>query len=207
MLNDGELQAAIDTVCAEQNISQGTIIAVSKAALDKGMKQESAMLMRMALERGNVNDLLRVGELLKVMIDISEMPVLKNLCDRILKNKDRGTALLLIPYLLKKSSELSALLAQNFIKDIPVEMVIKVALSVAQKSPDEGALLCRLRINQDILQSHVHYDKAVHLLSAVRDIYAGNEPKWQEFIRKFTAENKSKKKLIEMVRKEFKVVL
>jgi hypothetical protein len=33
--------------------------------------------------------------------------------------------------------------------------------SVAQKSPDEGALLCRLRINQDILQSHVHYDKEV----------------------------------------------
>lgn len=64
-----------------------------------------------------------------------------------------------------------------------------------------------MRINQDILQSHVHYDKAVHLLSAVRDIYSGNESKWQEFIRKFAAENKSKKKLIEMVRKEFKVVL
>jgi uncharacterized Zn finger protein len=207
MLIDGELQAAIDTVRTEPNISQGTTIAVSKAALNKGMKQESAMLMRTALERGNVNDLLQVGELLKVMIDISEMPVLQSLCDRILKNKDRGTALLLMPYLLKKSPELSALLAQNFIKDIPVEMVIKVALSVAQKSPDEGALLCRLRINQDILQSHVHYDKAVHLLSAVREIYAGNEPKWQEFIRKFAAENKSKKKLIEMVRKEFKVVL
>jgi len=207
MLNDGELQAAIDTVCAEPDISQGTIIAVSKAALDKGMKQESATLMRMALERGRINDLLQVGELLQVMIDVSEMSVLKNQCDRILKNKDRRTALLLIPYLLKKSSELSALLAQNFIKDIPVEMVIKVAISVAQKSPDEGALLCRLRINQDILQSHVHYDKAVHLLSAVRDIYSGNESKWQEFIRKFAAENKSKKKLIEMLRKEFKMVL
>ena len=207
MLKDGELKTAIDTVCAEPNIYQGTIIAVSKAVLDKGMKQESAMLMRMALERGRINDLPRVGELLKVMIDVSEMPVLQSLCDRILKNKDRGTALLLIPYLLKKSPELSALLAQNFIKDIPVEMVIKVALSIAQKSPDEGALLCRLRINQDILQSHVHYDKAVHLLSVVRDIYSGNEPEWQEFIRKFAAENKSKKKLIEMVKKEFKVVL
>ncbi|KAB2946740.1 MAG: hypothetical protein OIN84_15140 [Candidatus Methanoperedens sp.] len=207
MLKDGELQAAIDTVRTEPNISQGTTIAVSRAALDKGMKQESAMLMRTALERGRINDLLKVGELLKVMIDVSEVPVLQSLCDRILKNKDRGTALLLMPYLLKKSPELSALLAKNFMKDIPVEMVIKVALSVAQKSPDEGALLCRLRINQDILQSHVHYDKAVSLLSAVREIYAGNEPEWQEFIRKFAAENKSKKKLIEMVRKEFKVVL
>ncbi|MFZ3383582.1 MAG: hypothetical protein WA144_06620 [Candidatus Methanoperedens sp.] len=207
MLNDGELKAAIDTVCAEPNISQGTIIAVSKAVLDKGMKQESAMLMRTALERGNVNDLLQVGELLKVMIDVSDMSVLKNLCDHILKKGERGTALLLIPYLLKKSSDLSAILAKNFMKDIPVELVIKVALSVAQKSPDEGALLCRLHINQDILQSHVHYDKAVSLLSAVRDIYSGNEPEWQEFIRKFAAENKSKKKLIEMVRKEFKVVL
>jgi len=196
-----------DTVCAEPNISQGTIIAVSKAALDKGMKQESAMLMRMALERGRINDLMHVGELLKVMIDVSEMPVLKNLCDSILKNNDRGTALLLMPYLLKKSPELSALLARNFMKDIPVEMVIKVAISIAQKSPDEWALLCRLRINQDIMQSHVHYDKAVSLLSAVREIYAGNEPEWQEFIRKFAAENKSKKKLIEMVRKEFQVVL
>ncbi len=207
MLNDGELQAAIDTVCAEPDISQGTIIAVSKAALDKGMKQESAMLMRMALGRGRINDLLHVGELLKVMIDVSEMSVLQALCDRILKKGDRGTALLLIPYLLKKSPELSALLARNFMKDIPVEMVIKVAVSVAHKSPDEGALLCRLRINDDILRSHVHYDKAVQLLTAVRDIYSGNEPEWQEFIRKFAAENKSKKKLIEMVRKEFKVVL
>ena len=70
------------------------------------------MLMRMALERGRINDLPRVGELLKVMIDVSEMPVLQSLCDRILKNKDRGTALLLMPYLLKKSPELSALLAK-----------------------------------------------------------------------------------------------
>lgn len=207
MLKDGELQAAIDTVRTEPNISQGAIIAVSRAALDKGMKQESAMLMRMVLERGRINDLPHVGELLKVMVDISEMPVLQSLCDRILKNKDRGTALLLIPYLLKKSPQLSALLAKNFIKDIPVEMVIKVALSVAQKSPDEGAMLCRLLINQDILQSHVHYDKAVSLLSAVKEIYSGNEPEWQEFIRKFAAENKGKKKLIEMVRKEFGVVL
>jgi uncharacterized protein YeaO (DUF488 family) len=207
MLNDGELQAAIDTVCAEPDISQSPIIAVSKAALDKGMKQESAMLTRTALERGRINDLLQVGELLKVMIDVSEMPVLQALCDRILKNKNRETALLLIPYLLKKSPELSALIAKNFIKDIPVELVVKVAQASAKKSPDEGALLCRLRINKDILQSHVHYDKAVHLLSAVREIYAGNEAKWQEFIRRFAAENKSKKKLIEMLRKEFKVVL
>jgi uncharacterized Zn finger protein len=112
-----------------------------------------------------------------------------------------------MPYLLKKSPELSALLAKNFMKDIPVEMVIKVAISLAHKSLDEGAMLCRLRINDDILRSHVHYDKAVQLLTAVRDIYAGNEPEWQEFIRKFAAENKSKKKLMEMVRKEFKVVL
>ena len=57
------------------------------------------------------------------------------------------------------------------------------------------------------MQSHVHYDKAVSLLSVVRDIYAGNEAKWQEFIKRFADENKSKKKLIEMVRKELKVVL
>jgi uncharacterized Zn finger protein len=207
MLIDGELQAAIDTVRTEPDISQGTVITVSRAALDKGMKQESAMLTRTALERGRINDLLHVGELLKVMIDVSDMPVLQSLCDRILKNKDRENALLLMPYLLKKSPELSALLAKNFMNYIPVEMVIKVAISLAHKLPDEGATLCRLRINQDILQSHVHYDKAVQLLSAVREIYSGNEPKWQEFIRKFAAENKSKKKLIEMVRKEFKVVL
>lgn len=207
MLNDGELKAAIDTVCTEPDISQGTIIAVSKAALDKGMKQESAMLMRLALERGWINDLPPVGELLQVMMDVSEMSVLQALCDRILKKGERGAALLLMPYLLKKSPELSALLAKNFIKDIPVEMLVQVAQASAKKAPDEGALLCRMRINKDILQSHVHYDKAVHLLSAVRDIYAGNESKWQEFIRKFAAENKSKKKLIEMVRKEFKVVL
>lgn len=72
---------------------------------------------------------------------------------------------------------------------------------------DEGAALCRMRINKDILQSRVHYDKAVYLLSAVREIYAGNEARWLEFIRKFAADNKGKKKLMGMVRKEFRVNL
>ncbi len=89
-----------------------------------------------------------------------------------------------------------------------VELVIKVAGAVARKAPEEGVSLCRLRINENILRSHVHYDKAVLLLRAARDIYeeGGNEAKWIEFIRRFAAENKGKKRLIEMVRKEFGVV-
>ena len=62
-----------------------------------------------------------------------------------------------------------------------------------------------MRINEDILRSHVHYDKVVLLLAAIRDIYAakGNEAKWVEFIRGFVDENKGKKKLIERVKEEF----
>ncbi len=75
--------------------------------------------------------------------------------------------------------------------------------------PDDGTDLCRMRLNGDVLRSHVSYDKAVLLLAAMRDIYAakGNEAEWLEFIRRFAAENKGKKKLVEKVRKEFRVNL
>lgn len=207
LLHDGKLKAAIDTIRAEPGISPETMIMVSKAALDKGMKEESGMLTGMVLERGWTSDKPPVKELLKAMVDVSDTNALQDLCGSILKKGERGAALLLIPLLLKKAPELSALLVNNFMRDVPVEMVVKVAGAVAKKKPDEGAALCRMRINEDILQSHVHYDKAVYLLSAVREIYAGNEAKWLEFIRKFAAESRGKKKLIEMVRKEFGVVL
>jgi hypothetical protein len=207
LLHDGELKAAIDTIHAEPGISPQIIITVSKAALDKGMMEESGMLTKMVLERGWTGDKPPMKELLNAMVNVSDMNALQDLCGSILKNGRRGAALILIPHLLKKSSELSALLAQNFMRDVTVEMVVKVAGAVARKAPDEGAALCRMRINEDILQSHVHYDKAVYLLSAVRDIYAGNEAKWLEFIRRFAAESRGKKKLMEMVRKEFKVNL
>ncbi len=205
LLHDGELKAAIDTIRAEPGISPEIMITVSKAALDKGMKEESGMLTRMVLERGWTGDKPPMKELLKAMVDVSDMNALQDLCGSILKKGGSGAALILIPHLLKKSPELSALLVKNFMKDVPVEMVVKVAGAVAK--PDEGAALCRMRINEDILQSRVHYDKAVYLLSAVREIYAGNEARWLEFIRKFAAENKGKKKLIEMVRREFGVAL
>jgi hypothetical protein len=41
----------------------------------------------------------------------------------------------------------------------------------------------------------------------VRKIYAGNDAKWLEFIRKAAAENKGKEKLIERVKKELWVAL
>lgn len=203
LLHDGELKAAIDTIRAEPGISPQIMIMVSKAALDKGMMEDSGMLTRMVLERGWMSDKPPMKELLKAMADVSDMNALQDLCDRI--SKKGGAALILIPHLLKKSPELSALLVKNFMRDVPVEMVVKVAGAVAK--PDEAAALCRMRINEDILQSRVHYDKAVYLLSAVREIYAGNEARWLEFIRKFAAENKGKKKLMEMVRREFGVNL
>ncbi len=205
LLHDGEIKTAIDTIHTEPEISPQIMILVSKAALDKGMKEESGILTGMVLEQGWTGDKPPLKELLKAMVDVSDTNALQDLCDRILRKGGRGAALILIPHLLKKSPELSALLVKNFMRDVPVEMVVKVAREVAK--PDEGAALCRLRINEDILQSHVHYDKAVYLLSAVRGIYAGNEVRWLEFIRRFAAENKGKKKLIERVRKEFGVVL
>ncbi|MGZ3810016.1 MAG: hypothetical protein ACXVCE_18170, partial [Bacteriovorax sp.] len=92
---------------------------------------------------------------------------------------------------------------------MPVEMVAKVAIAVAEKAPEEGVTLCKMRINEDILRSHVHYNKAIFLLTTVRDIYAvkRNEAEWVEFIERFASENKGKKKLIERIRKEFGEVL
>ncbi len=207
LLHNGELKAAIDMISSEPGISPRLIIEVSKAAKDKGITGESSMLTRMVLERGWTDAGPPVKELLKVMLETLDFKALKDMCDRILKMKSQGTALLLIPDLTKKSPEMAAVLAKNFINSVPVEMVVEVARALAGKVPEEGVALCRMRINDDILRSHVHYDKAVFLLKAAKDIYKakGNEAKWLEFISRFAAENKGKKKLIERVKKEFGV--
>jgi len=143
------------------------------------------------------------------MIKDSNMDTLRDLCNRILKKGSSGTAILLIPRLMEKAPELSGMLAKHFINSIDVEMVAKVAIAVAGKAPEEGVTLCRMRINEDILRSHVHYDKAVFLLATARDIYASkrNESKLVEFIKGFASENRGKKKLIERIRQEFGIVL
>lgn len=173
------------------------------------MIEESNLLTRMVLEQGWTYDRPPMKQLLNSMIKASDMDTLKDLCDRILKKGSSGTAILLIPRLTEKAPELSGMLANHFINSMPVEMVTKVAIAVAEKAPEEGVALCRMRINEDILRSHVYYDKAVFLLATVRDIYAvkGSEAKWIEFIKKFAYENKSKKKLIERIRNEFGKVL
>jgi len=87
---------------------------------------------------------------------------------------------------------------------MPVELVAQVAGAMA--APEEGAALCRMRINEDILRSHVHYDKAVLLLLAIIYVSKGMESEWPGLIRGFTAENKGKRKLVERVRMEFGAV-
>ncbi len=205
LLHDKELKAAIDTIRSEPGISSRLIIEVSKAAMDRDMIEEANLLTRAVLEQGWTDDRPPMKQLLNSMIKASNTDTLKDLCDRIQKKGSSGTAILLIPRLMEKAPELSGMLAKHFINSMPVEMVAKVAIAVAEKTPEEGVALCRIRINEDILRSHVHYDKAVFLLATVRDIYAakGNEAKWDGFINKFVSENKGKKKLIERIRKEF----
>lgn len=208
LLHDGELKTAIETVRAEQ-VSPHIMLMVSKTAKDKGMMEESGILTRMLLERG-WNDARRpIGELLEVMMIVSDKDALRDLSNHILKMKGASTALLLIPYLMKKAPELAAALAKKFVNELSVELVAQVARASAVKSPDEGVALCRMRINEDVLRSHVHYDKAFILLNEIREIYAakGDEAKWMEFIKRFAVENKGKKKLMERVKKEFGVVL
>ncbi|HWQ96415.1 MAG TPA: hypothetical protein VN368_03470, partial [Candidatus Methylomirabilis sp.] len=208
LLHDKDLKAAIEIIRSEPGISSWLTIEVSKEARDKGMIEDSNLLTRMVLERGWADDRPPMKQLLNAMIEASNMDTLRDLCDRILKKGSSGTAILLIPYIMEKAPELSGALAKHFINSMPVEMVAKVAVAVAEKAPEEGVTLCRMRINEDILRSHVHYDKALFLLTTVRDIYAskGNEAEWVEFIKKFASENKGKKKLVEMIRKEFSKV-
>ncbi len=203
LLHDGELKTAIDIVKTEQ-VSPHIIFMVSKTAKDNGLIEESSVLTRMLLERGWSDAHQPIGELLEVMVDTSDTYALHDLSDRILKMKDARTAILLVPYLIKKAPELSAALAKKFVNEMPVEMVAQVAQASTIKAPDEGVALCRMRINEDILRSHVHYDKAVLLLATIRDIYAakGNEAAWAGFIEKFADENKGKKKLIGRLKKE-----
>ncbi len=205
LLHDRELKTAIDIVKAEQ-VSPHIIFMASKAAKDNGLMEESCLLTRMFLERGWSDARQPIGELLEVMVDVSDMDALRALSDSILKIKGARTAILLIPYLMEKAPELAAALAKKFVDEMPVELVAQVAQAAAVKVPDESVVLCRARINEDILRSHVHYDKAVLLLATIRDIYAakGNEAAWAVFIGKFDDENKGKKKLIEKMRRELR---
>ncbi len=203
-VHDGELNTAIEMIHAEP-VSSSVIIEASSAAADKGLRNESAMLTRLALERGRFDARPPIGALLDLMMDVSTKEELCDLSDHILKMERAETAILLLPYLMNKEPGLAAALTKKFINDVPVELVAQVA----RAAPDDGTDLCRMRINGDVLRSHVNYDKAVLLLAAIRDINAakGNEAKWVEFIRGFAAENKGKKKLMERVRKEFRVAL
>ncbi len=208
LMHDGELGAAINIIRSEPRIYPRLIIEVSKSAKDRGMIEESSQLTRIVLELGWSDASSPMKELIKAMIKTSDMEVLRKLCDHIVKKGDSGTAILLIPYLVGKAPELAVALAKKFINAMPVELVVEVARAVAEKEPEEGVLLCRIRLNEDIFRSHVHYDKAILLLRTIRDIYAAkkNEAKWVEYIRKFAAEHKGKKKMIEMVRKELGAV-
>ncbi len=206
LLHDGELKAAIDAVKTEQ-VSPHIMLMVSKAAKDEGMMEESGLLTRMMLERGWTDARLPVGDLLEVMVDTSDMSALRDLSYSILKMRSARTAILLMPYLMKKAPELAAALAKKFVDEVPVELVAQVARAAAVKAPYEGVTLCRMRINEDVLRSHVHYDKAALLLVTIRNIYAakGKESEWHVFIRGFVMENKGKKKLIERLKREFEV--
>ncbi len=125
LLHDGELKAAIDTIRREPGISPQIMIMVSKAALDKGLKQESGMLAGMALEQGWTGDKPPMKELLNAMVDVSDMNALQDLCGSILKKGERGAALILIPRLLKKSPELSAGCGSMRIFYSPVSIMIR----------------------------------------------------------------------------------
>ncbi|MFU8766187.1 MAG: hypothetical protein ACNA7I_00705 [Candidatus Methanoperedens sp.] len=203
-LHDGELNAVIEMIHADP-VSSSVIIEASSAAADKGLRNESATLTRLALERGLFDARPPIRTLLDVMMDVSSKEELCDLTGRILRMERAGTAILLLPYLMKKEPGLAARLTKKFLNEIPVELVAQVAMA----APDDGTDLCMMRINEDVLRSHVNYDKAVLLLTAMRDIYAakGNEAKWVEFIRGFAAEHKGKRKLMERVGKEFRVVL
>ena len=207
LLHDGDLQTAIDVILTEPKISSNIIIDVSKTAVDKGMEVESSRLTKIAIERGWMNAGPPMDTLLEVMTGVLDMHTLENLCNSIIKKGSYGNALMLIPYLLDRYPELSAALVMKFITHMPVEVVGQVACAVAKKSPKQGASLCRIRINENILKSHIHYDKVVFLFKIMRGICSsiGKESDWVRCIRSFAAENKGKKKLIDMMRKEFEM--
>jgi hypothetical protein len=71
--------------------------------------------------------------------------------EEIKKSADRFRDFLLF----SGQSELAAALAGRFLNDMPVELVAQVAGA----APEEGAALCRMRINEDILRSHIDIDK------------------------------------------------
>lgn len=207
LLHDGDLQTAIDVIMTEPKISSNIIIDVSKTAVDKGMEVESSLLTKIAIERGWINTGPPMDTLLGVMTGVLDMHTLENLCNSIIDKGSYRDALMLIPYLSNRYPELSAALVMKFITHMPVEVVGQVACAVAKKSPKQGALLCRIRINENILRSHIHYDKVVFLFKKMRGIClsVGKESDWVKCIKSFAAENKGKKKLIDMMRKEFEM--
>jgi uncharacterized Zn finger protein len=107
-------------------------------------------------------------------------------------------AVKMMPALAKKSPELAAVLLRSFYDRMKPADVADAARAIAVKLPEQMISVCMSKVNRECLRSHVHYDDAVLLLSAVRDIYeaSGKESKWPGVIREFISRNTGKKKLI-----------
>lgn len=204
LIYDGDVERAIKLANAVPDMHADVVFLVAGAAKDQGMPEESAALLRAFVTRSRPiwSQALPLGELIGLMVSRSDVSSLKAVCDQVVKNRLYGWAVGMMPELVKKSPELSAKVLGAFYDRMPAAVVADAARAIAVKSPEQMISLCMSKVNRDCLSSHVHYDDAVLLLKAVKDIHemSGNESRWPGFIQELISRNTGKKKLIGKLR-------
>jgi uncharacterized Zn finger protein len=199
LIYDGNVKAAVKLAAQAPNMHPDVLFKVARAAKEKGMPDESASLLR-TFSTGVKRfwEHIPPDDLIDLMVNRSGTPSLKDVCDNIVKNGLSGFGAKMIPALAKKSPDLAARLLKEFYYDMPAGAVADASRAISVKLPEQMMAICMGRVNHDCLRSHVHYDDALLLLKALRDIYglSGKKPEWPGAIRQFATDNKGKKKLI-----------
>ena len=207
LIHDGNVKVAVELAARTQNLHSGVLFKVARAAKQKGMPDEAASLLRASysgIKRFWEADI-PPDDLIGLMVSRSDTPSLKEVCDNIVKNKTSGFGAKMIPALAKKSPDLASRLLKEFYYNMSAGSVADASRIIAVKLPEQMMAICMSKINRDCLSSHVHYDEAVLLLKALRDIYelSGKKSEWPVAIKQFSSDNKGKKKLIDKLEAAF----
>ncbi|OPY28855.1 MAG: hypothetical protein A4E28_01242 [Methanocella sp. PtaU1.Bin125] len=202
---DGYIDLAVETVENNPDADESIIARVAVAALDRGMRPESARLTAMHITGiGREWDYYSQpsDKLLSNMVSRLDENSLAGVCDHLTRTRLTALAVKMAPLIAGKMPDRSLHIARQYLREMPVDTITSIALAVGKKMPDNGLKICREKVLLDIGISHARYSDAVKLLRIIRQLYESNGrmAEWSKFIGEFASENKGKKKLISMMK-------
>jgi uncharacterized Zn finger protein len=207
-LHDDDINKAID-IALKENVTGPMVIHLSQIAFYRSLNKESALLTKKFLEecyqeQGMFypeNKILIEKELAKNMVDILDKDTIALICNKLIKSQRPESIGSILPFIADKYPDIAINLVDMFNEYFPVELINDVVKKLSKDFPEESIKILDKRIGYDILRSHVYYDKAIGLLSLIKEIYGsiGKNEKWRAYINDFISQNKYKKKLLNKI--------